>query len=277
MTAEPEHISLCTTPVELFNGDEVVSQGTGFYFMRNKDSKKVLFLVTNYHVLTGSSPGECMPPIGDNITFQFHITKENPSVVKTVRMPLFMQNQKPIWFIHKDIPEADLAVVPIPASNYVDCSVSCISSDWTGGELKIRPGSNVMLIGYPYGFYDKYNSLPIWKTGSLASEPSFDFDGKPLIIIDVSAFPGMSGSPAFAVSYGTYETERGPTSVGSVRRFLGIYASMQIYKKQKYLEEISQNSHLGITMTESLELGYVWKSKLIVDTIDGFDIETYEK
>lgn len=58
-----DHLSLSTTPVVLLKGDQPVSQGTGFYFARTAEHQSVLFLVTNYHVLTGHAPAEMKAPI----------------------------------------------------------------------------------------------------------------------------------------------------------------------------------------------------------------------
>lgn len=271
-----DHLSLSTTPVLLLSGDTPVSQGTGFYFVRTIDDQSVLFLVTNHHVLTGSSPAEDRPPIGDNITFQFHKSATSPGDVHTVRLPLFTKQDKPVWITSATVPDADLAVIPLPTAFYNGCNVRCISAQWaSSSNLKVRPTSNVTLIGYPYGYYDRKNALPIWKTGSVATEPAVDFDGKPLIVIDISAFPGMSGAPAFAISYGMYETEGGGTTVGGARRFLGVYASMQMLKEKKFLEELAHGTQLGIVTQESLELGHVWKAKLIIETIDGADVVKY--
>jgi len=142
--------------------------------------------------------------------------------------------------------------------------------------MKVRRTSTITLIGYPYGYYDKKNWLPVWKTGSIASEPDVDFEGKPLFLVDVSAFPGMSGSPAFAIAYGAYETIEGPTTVGHVEKFLGIYASMQMLKQEKYLEEITSKSRLGVVVDESLELGHIWKASLIIKIVKEIDVKKYE-
>ncbi len=274
---EVDHLSLSTTPVVLFKGDQPVSQGTGFYFARTVESQSVLFLVTNYHVLTGHAPAEMKAPIGDNITFQFHKSATQTGDVHTVRLPLFTKQNTPIWITNESVPDADMAVLPVDAGFYKDCDVRGISADWAASKLKLRPTSDVTLIGYPYGYYDKTNALPIWKTGTIASEPSVDFEDKPLVVIDISAFPGMSGAPAVAISYGMYETEGGGTAVGGSRRFLGVYASMQMLKEEKYLEQLAQGANIGIVTEQSLELGHVWKAKLIIDTIDRVDVEKYEK
>lgn len=53
-----DHLSLSTTPIFLLDNDKIVSQGTGFYYVHQEDKINVLYLITNYHVLTGSSPTE---------------------------------------------------------------------------------------------------------------------------------------------------------------------------------------------------------------------------
>jgi hypothetical protein len=273
-----EHISMITTPVLLLKGDTAVSQGTGFYYALQDTIKheSVMFLVTNYHVLTGSAPNEKKPPIGDNIVFFFHKDEKNTGILKQVRFPLFTKLNDPIWICSKDYPEADVAIVPLVSALYQDCKLFGISEGWAKAPIKIRPTSRVTLVGYPYGYEDTVNALPIWKTGSIASEPRVDFSGKPLFVVDVSAFPGMSGSPTFAISYGTYEMEQGGTAVGSVQKFLGIYASMEMLEQKKFLEEIQTGKRQGIIVAESLQLGHIWKAQLIINMVKSIDVQEYE-
>lgn len=69
-----DELSLMTTPILLFDGSKQISLGTGFFFASSDaDGKlKIPFLVTNYHVLTGYSPGENGPRKGDRIRFFLH-------------------------------------------------------------------------------------------------------------------------------------------------------------------------------------------------------------
>ena len=50
--------SLMTTPVWLYRGAQLVSQGTGFFYgnLRPDGTAEAIFLVTNYHVVTGHAP-----------------------------------------------------------------------------------------------------------------------------------------------------------------------------------------------------------------------------
>lgn len=275
-----DHISLVTTPVVLNKGAAQVSQGTGFYFILQEPAKKlsVVFLVTNYHVLTGFAPAEKKSPIGDSITFYCHKDESKLANVKAIRLPLFTTQGQPIWLISKDHPDADVAIIPLPSAVLSDCKVFGISEEWAGGGIRVRPTSAITLVGYPYGFFDSANFLPVYKTGNVASEPTLDFDGKPLFVVDISAFPGMSGSPAFAIAYGTYEAEQGGTVVGSARKFLGIYASMQMLQEKKFLEQLDASPKKpGMVLSQSLELGHIWKAKLILDMVKHIDIPKYEK
>ena len=58
--------------------------------------------------------------------------------------------------------------------------------------------------------------LPIYKGAQIASEPYVDFQGRPIVVIDATIRPGMSGAPVFAQEL----TYRGQYTAG---RFLGVY------------------------------------------------------
>jgi hypothetical protein len=96
-------------------------------------------------------------------------------------------------------------------------------------------------------------------------------------VLDISAFPGMSGAPVFAVAQGMYETESAQLKAGVINKFLGIYASMQMLNKNKFLEQLVNQIPVGIKDQESLQLGHVWKASLIFDVLNKFDIEDYSK
>lgn len=273
-----EFISLITTPIKLYKDNDLVSQGTGFNVVHAYGDMKILFLVTNYHVLTGSAPLANKPPIGNNIEITLHLSNENPQKVKTFRFNLYNKEGVPLWLINENNKEADLAIIPMPIQVYQEADkITCIDESSSLKNLKVRASTPTTVVGYPYGYYDKTNSLPIWKTGNIASEPEIDFEGKKLIVLDISAFPGMSGSPVFAVARGTYETNDGKIVTGSIQKFLGIYASMQMLTKNKFLEQLITQTPYGIKDQESLQLGHVWKASLIFEVLNNFNAENYQK
>lgn len=251
-----EVASLMTTPVYLLDGTRQVSQGTGFFFgVKNQQGViDTVFLVTNYHVVTGHSPGSTLPGQGDRVVFYIHKDRNEPSEVKEIMLPLYTTAGAPLWERSTEHPEADVVLLPLPKTSFEGISMFVFIDEHTRTDIRIRPTSGATLLGYPFGFSDTRNRLPVWKTGHVASEPQVDFQGKPSFLVDVSAFPGMSGSPVLAVANGIYEDEQEVMRTGRVLRLLGIFSAMPVIR--------SQTPGQGDT---SLQLGYVWKASLIAD------------
>jgi len=62
----------------------------------------------------------------------------------------------------------------------------------------------VSIVGFPLGLTVSENEthwhkeyFPIWKTGYIASEPSINFESKPIFLIDSRTKEGNSGSPVY--------------------------------------------------------------------------------
>jgi hypothetical protein len=251
-----EAASLMTTPVYLFENERQVSQGTGFFYGVKNPAGVIdtVFLVTNYHVVTGHPPGSGLRGQGDRVVIYLHLDKNEPSQVKQIALPLYSKTGDPLWVQSHEHLDADLILLPLPAGAYANVSMWVFAEEHTTTNIMIRPTSNATLLGYPFGFSDTTNRLPVWKTGHVASEPRMDFQGRPAFLVDVSAFPGMSGSPVLAVANGVYEDESAVMRSGRVLRLLGIFSAMPVIKSQTP----------GQADT-SLQLGYVWKADLIVE------------
>ncbi|MAG36013.1 MAG: hypothetical protein CL878_07205 [Dehalococcoidia bacterium] len=270
-------LSLATTPVRLFKAGKEVSFATGFFYFDDEAPEKGVFLATNYHALTGKSPGAKQDLIGDSVQIQFHRSLKDPKRLRTVTLPLLTRNEHPIWAENAHHVRADMAIVPIPLQLYENCQVQCVSSEWAKVDLKVRPSSAVTLIGYPEGYYDTENALPLWKTGHVASEPDMDFKGQPMFLVDVTARRGMSGSPVLAIAQGAYETldADDTVTVGVVRKFLGILSSGVTIERKMPIRELSRLAALGIVDRDSLDLAHVWKADLLLEAVRGFDTISY--
>jgi hypothetical protein len=90
--------------------------------------------------------------------------------------------------------------------------------------LVIQIGMDVFILGYPFGFGPA--GLPIWKRGSIASEPDLAAAGQLHILVDTASRPGMSGSPVIRRSWGTHMLENNNVSLGtgSATKFVGVYS-----------------------------------------------------
>lgn len=278
-TLEP--MSLMTTPALLINGTRQVSQGTGFLYATTKPNGTdidMVFLVTNYHVVTGNEPLSQARPQGDRLQFYFHASREDPANYFPVNIPLYTKAGEPIWIQSRQFPEADVVLVPLVSQLYDGRGQLFVFSEaHTQIDMKVRPASQAVLLGYPYGFFDTRNFLPVWKTGHLATEPDVDFQGQPVFLVDVSAFPGMSGSPVVGIANGVYESESGAMMTGIQRKLLGIFSAMRMVRTRGADANGQPTEQTQPSPGDSLQLGYVWKAQLITDIARGFNRTEWEE
>jgi hypothetical protein len=264
--ADVEPASLMTTPVFLMNGRQAVQQGTGFFFASTKvdGTPDTVFLVTNYHVVTGRPPLSKDAPLGDRVQFLIHEDRVDLARVRHLELPLYDATHQPLWVASDTTPDADVVLLPVPPAAYANVSLFVFTEAHTHGDIKMRPTSGATLLGYPYGFADTAHDLPVWKTGHIASEPSVDFDNRPVFLVDVSAFPGMSGSPVLAVENGIYESEEGTMRSGRVLKLLGVFSAMPVVREMRPAAA-GADATPPVAIETALQLGYVWKAALIAD------------
>jgi hypothetical protein len=266
LPVDVEPASLMTTPVFLMNGPQAIQQGTGFFFASTKadGTPDAVFLVTNYHVVTGRTPLSKEAGLGDRLQFLIHEDRSDLARVRHLELPLYDAQHQPLWMTSDSAPDADVVLLPLPPAAYEGVSLFVFTDAHTHGDIKMRPTSGATLLGYPYGFADTAHDLPVWKTGHIASEPSVDFDNRPVFLVDVSAFPGMSGSPVLAVANGIYENEEGQMRSGRVLKLLGIFSAMPVVRAMKPASA-TVDAVPEIATETALQLGYVWKAALIAD------------
>ena len=112
-------------------------------------------------------------------------------------------------------------------------------------------GDDCFILGYPKGLTGAGNT-PIWKRGSIASEPNLDLKEEPLVLVDSATRQGMSGSPVIARHSGIH-TKGGQISadtiIGTAQSFLGIYSGR------------TDDDELGV------QIGRVWKATVVGEVI----------
>lgn len=94
-------------------------------------------------------------------------------------------------------------------------------------------GDDVLIIGYPYGYYDSVNLYPIVKSGMIASSLYNDFEGQPCFLIDARLFPGSSGSLVVSKPQ-MFRIIKGEIKYAPIKQieFLGIFSG-ELYKKHE--------------------------------------------
>jgi hypothetical protein len=238
MTKSPFHdvqsdrLSFCITPVELMVDNTQFAHGTGFIW-KHADTFN---LVTNWHVLAGQDPftGKHLNDGGrvpNSIRISpCTITQQDDKAKITrhpIRLPLYEHFDRPFWKQHKDFAayQADVAILSLPATESSYLHVN----QYEYQPLFTNIGADLLIAGYPYSNFEGM-LLPIWKRGSLASEPIFGWRDRPAFLIDAASSPGMSGSPVFRRVYGPSASPDGKGGYTikadnvMTSEFVGIYA-----------------------------------------------------
>lgn len=224
-----------------------LGQGTGFVVSGAKGP----VLTTSWHVLSGRDPGTKQPlsPTGavpDELGIVHNSTRGLGTWI-TVAESL-LANGRPRWTEHPKYAEK-VDVVALPLTN--TAGVQLYPHDLLEGpRVRVGPAEPVSVIGFPFGI-QAGGSLAVWATGYLASEPSIDYQGLPLMLVDCRARQGQSGSAVIAYrAGGAIAMESGDTVFmrSPVSRFLGCYS--------------------GRVNAES-DLGLVWKTAAVKDVADA--------
>lgn len=270
---------MATTPVVALRGDRPVWQGSGVYYLYQRDEDQFLYVVTNAHVLTGHGPDAETDPGADHVIFQLHRSAEEPADVRPVRVPLFTRQGRPTWLQSETAPRADVAAIPVPAHVCEGCDIHCIDRSWvSAGSLEPGPLTAVQAVGFPYGLHDRENGLPLWQCGTLASEPAMDFNGEPCIAAELTPYPGVSGAPVFMLNQ--HEPQGAAAQVASpvmVRRFLGIYASPPLGQGAGYPEAYCEAASPAAVARDAGGIGRIWRASVVEELVGSVDTERWER
>ena len=88
-----------------------------------------------------------------------------------IDVPIRDENDKPLWLIHFAQNTRAIDVVALPL-NYEDLKTKVTLlpvNELAPGKIAIMIGMDVFILGYPFG--SKPPAFPVWKRGSIASEP----------------------------------------------------------------------------------------------------------
>jgi hypothetical protein len=178
------------------------------------------YLVTNRHVLLQET--ENHHP--DTLRIRVHVEPIHLGRNENIDLPLY-RDEQPLWLEHRSgIP--DIAILPlshIQTSRWVIAALS--SKDFPPHDLRVRPGEDLIVIGYPRGFHDEVANLPTVRNASTASAYPLPFRGAPFFVIDARLHTGMSGSPVLTKPSTIVVTDSGVRMLARpVSFFLGIFS-----------------------------------------------------
>jgi hypothetical protein len=230
--------------------DSTIAIATGFIWKHEKDN----FLVSNWHVMSGLDPKTHQPidsfsSTPDRVRMWLH-SKDHLNRAVQVELQLLNNQGRPLWKEHKiHGSKIDVAILKMPS--LYDYRLFPIN-DFDFSDFTIEVTQDVFIIGFPKGISGG-GIFPVWKRGSIASEPEIDIDNLPKLIIDSATREGMSGSPVIVQFTGYHQAISGQLTlndwIGKGWGILGVYSGR--YKSDEF----------------EAQLGIVWKSRVIDEII----------
>ncbi|TGS15995.1 serine protease [Mesorhizobium sp. M2E.F.Ca.ET.209.01.1.1] len=264
--------SFVTAPVEaLTDRDVPVCQGTSFFYKRDA---RWLYLVTNWHVVTGRSPfapkfsQTGAVPVKLRLRLHRNIGPDSFRLSQKIEHTISIndsEGEKPLWLEHPSHQyKVDIAVIRIPnddnLTNLATFSFLDEEKDLQT-DYQPEPMADAFVLGYPWGLSSGDGVLPLYKRGSVASDPRVDYSQLPRFLIDCRTAGGMSGAPVLVSRSGVWAPNGildDSTVFGTVTNFVGVYSGR--------LETNMANSAAQDAISE---LGIVWKKAALDQIVDG--------
>jgi hypothetical protein len=265
-----DRLSLCTVPLEQYFKDAQhetrLSQGTGFIW---RVGKSYDYLVTNWHVLSGRDffTGENLNKHGGRPPVLRAIFDMKTGLFDRYRLEIGIRDKddRPLWFVHPSR-KVDIAVIPIavvraPINDPNAFSLLYPINELANAPVRIGVGMDVFILGYPFAI--ELPGYPVWKRGSIASEPELAAVTSALgsavkqtdyMLVDTASRPGMSGAPVIRRSWWNHDLQASYSAVTGepIDRFIGVY---------------SGRAHTD--GPHEAQIGLVWNASLIEEIIVG--------
>ena len=242
------------------------SIGTGFFFNYKIDQNHFLpVIITNKHVIKNAMKGE----------FFFHeaLLENDKKIPSKNSFSFKMDGFKNYWI--EFVNDIDLCALPLEIlieqaklqnkeMFYAPFAENLVPSNNILEELSAI--EDVKMVGYPIGLWDDTNNFPILRSGITATHPAIDFQGKPVGVIDMAAFPGSSGSPILIYNQGSY-TKGTTINIGSRAYLIGIlYAGPQLsVQGEIQIKEIPTSKIPISEMNIPVHLGYYIKTNILLE------------
>lgn len=255
-----EKIAHSTVRLKVINKDKVITGSSFIYYFKINDTINVPALVTNKHVILGGETGRFLLTEADQNgypNFKSHITIE-------------FDNFENRWIFHpdKNVDLAIMSIAPILEEakkrgktlfyRYIDDKIIPTKQQLE----ELTAVEDILMVGYPIGFYDEVNNYPIFRKGITATHPNLNYNDQDEFLIDAACFPGSSGSPVFLLNTGSFINKEGGTSLGQRFYFLGVFSKGFEYPAKGKMEIIEIPNTLDTLYKTNIptNLGKVIKS-----------------
>ena len=249
----PESRAVCRVrPFRRYSDNTETGRSNCSGFLWRYDGRA--FLITNWHCVSGINPdnGQTLGsfcPSHAEVHYKAYLP--NPaqqdtflSLRKFVVITLLPDEFDPLWIEHPLGHTIDIVAFPLDIVEFEEEKVLCLNDIGHSAWWQPSVASDCFVTGFPEGLFGEMET-PIWKRGSIATEPDFDHAGLPLVLIDSLTNPGLSGSPVIAQSNEIFRNDVPDQTIGPWRSILGVYSG--------------RIGDVGL----GLQLGRVWKRRAI--------------
>lgn len=256
---EINQLAISSVMLEMCFGEQVLAKGTG-WFWRLPDG---IALVTAWHNFSGlhhtlRKPISRHGGLPDRVRYHYMATE--PQTFQDAEIPLYLDEDRtqPRWFVHPVCGSyLDMAFLGITMKGG---DIACVNDNIPVMSEPARPAHEVFAIGFPQGVRT-VNVFPVWKRGTIASDPDIPVEGHPKFYIDMAGRGGLSGAPVYRVQQGLV-TEQTPTGqsigFGEKIEFLGLYSG-------RAADQLPPDARTG----ESTDLGFVWRADVILEMLQA--------
>lgn len=204
MPSSYSQLSFFAIRLNQYKNKKLLGHGTGFLYKPQSHDR--VYLITNYHVWTARNPinPDCFLPGYPDSPDEVNPVLLNKKEVDGRLYPDELSSGHSMtdagcdWIEHPRRNEG-VDIVAIPCEFPSDALTLRLDQiRFQDDEIDIYPGQIAFIVGFPFG--EAINGfMPIWKRGSIASEPRIDIDNLPKLYVDSTSRPGMSGSPVFVM------------------------------------------------------------------------------
>lgn len=266
-------LNFSTVKLETYFNETKLGDATGFFVHLTDNGTPTHRLVTNWHVLTGrnaESPDTIIHQQGaipNRIRMSLTLKPDQPEyegdttkqLMQEVFIQLFNDQGRAEWAQHAEKNKFDVALVSPPAASLNRYHIVGVNEISQRTNMSIEIGNEVFILGFPLGF-THLTTMPIWKRGSIATDPNFETpETGPKVVIDATTRGGMSGSPVIMRAKTHYVSTGGQTVADhNATRWIGIYSSRPT---------LAPGANVG-EEDKRAEVGYFFKNGCVIETIE---------
>jgi hypothetical protein len=247
---EIDAFSLTTVPIEQLANGTPMRSATAFVWKHRAQH----YLITNWHVVTGrnAATGRLETPAQpDTLRALFNI-RMGEFGKQQYDIAIRDKEHRPLWLIYPGRGRGiDVVAIPLPMDGSEPVLNMYPINSITSPPLRIRIGMDVFILGYPFGAAPP--AFPVWKRGSIASEPDLVRLTTGHYLVDTASRPGMSGAPVILRSWTNDFVDGSMRAITDTpaTNFIGVYSG-----------RLSAG-------TEEAQIGMVWHESYVELIIAG--------